>query len=220
MYVSHRLPEVLTVAHRITVLRDGVSQGTYDAATTSEADVVALMIGRPLELAFPASSRRAELRGGAGGRPTCAAGASAPSNLTLTHGEIVGIAGAEGNGQVQLLPRARRRRGVERIGSLWAQASRPAAAHPGRCGRASCCSAPNRKEESIFTALGVRANATLQVLKRFRGSASCGGAESGRRSTTLVDRLRLKAASIEQPAQYLSGGNQQKVALMRPFMQR
>ena len=53
VYVSHRLPEVLDVADRVTVLRDGVSQGTYAAATMSEADVVAMMIGRPLETAFP-----------------------------------------------------------------------------------------------------------------------------------------------------------------------
>jgi len=76
----------------------------------------------------------------------------------------------------------------------------------------------DRKAESIFTALGVRANATLVVLKRF----SRLGFVSRRREkppvTTMVDRLRLKSASIEQPAQYLSGGNQQKVALLRPFL--
>src|SRR5690606_39073404 len=53
VYVSHRLPEVLDVADRVTVLRDGVSQGTYEAVGMSEADVVAMMIGRPLEQAFP-----------------------------------------------------------------------------------------------------------------------------------------------------------------------
>ena len=53
VYVSHRLPEVLGIADRITVLRDGVSQGTYEAAGMSEGELVALMIGRPLELAFP-----------------------------------------------------------------------------------------------------------------------------------------------------------------------
>src|SRR5438045_3422260 len=57
-YVSHRLPEVLGIADRITVLRDGVGQGTYEAATMSEESLVALMIGRPLELAFPERSDR------------------------------------------------------------------------------------------------------------------------------------------------------------------
>ena len=53
LYVSHRLPEVLAVADRVTVLRDGVGQGTFDAAKVSEDALVALMIGRPLTVAFP-----------------------------------------------------------------------------------------------------------------------------------------------------------------------
>ena len=53
MYVSHRIPEVLEIADRITVLRDGVNQGTFDAAEMSEDALVALMIGRPLQMAFP-----------------------------------------------------------------------------------------------------------------------------------------------------------------------
>src|SRR5262249_55855624 len=50
VYVSHRLPEVLGIADRITVLRDGVSQGTFEAASMTEERLVALMIGRPLKL--------------------------------------------------------------------------------------------------------------------------------------------------------------------------
>src|SRR5215212_8155991 len=53
VYVSHRLPEVLGIADRISVLRDGVKQGTFDAAGMTEDALVAHMIGRPLELAFP-----------------------------------------------------------------------------------------------------------------------------------------------------------------------
>src|SRR6185436_4173944 len=53
VYVSHRLPEVLGIADRITVLRDGVGQGTFEASDMSEESLVTLMIGRPLQLAFP-----------------------------------------------------------------------------------------------------------------------------------------------------------------------
>jgi ribose transport system ATP-binding protein len=198
------------------VLRDGVSQGTYDAAATSEADVIALMIGRPLELAFPARIGEpstdvvlevSNLRGRRFG----------PVDLTLTHGEIVGIAGAEGNGQVQLL---RALAGVEVSSGSVRCGRKPVdlRSPPGPLRAGIVLLSSNRKEESIFTALGVRSNATLQVLKRFRWLGFVWRSRERAPVNALVDRLRLKSASIEQPAQYLSGGNQQKVALMRPFI--
>ena len=103
IYVSHRLPEVLGIADRITVLRDGVAQGTFDAAGMSEDALVALMIGRPLGQAFPdrdsdrgPSELCLVVSGLQGDR-------FGPIDLQVHKGEILGIAGAEGNGQVQFL---------------------------------------------------------------------------------------------------------------------
>ena len=100
VYVSHRLPEVLEVADRITVLRDGQHQGTFDAATTTEPQLVELIVGRPFEAVFPPAAPSANeevlvvdgLQGQSFG----------PVSFTLCSGEVVGIAGAEGNGQPQL----------------------------------------------------------------------------------------------------------------------
>ncbi|MET0561731.1 MAG: ATP-binding cassette domain-containing protein, partial [Gaiellaceae bacterium] len=92
VYVSHRLPEVLGIADRITVLRDGVGKGTFEAASMSEESLVALMIGRPLQLAFPPRHEHeagrevllavSGLRGDRFG----------PIDLEVASGEIVGIA--------------------------------------------------------------------------------------------------------------------------------
>jgi ribose transport system ATP-binding protein len=216
VYVSHRLPEVLDVADRVTVLRDGVNQGTYDASEVTEPEVVAMMIGRPLEMAFPDVTPYAsddvalavtKLLGRRFG----------PIDLTLGRGEIVGIAGAEGNGQVEFL---RALAGVEPShGQVVCNGKKVHLTTPASAVRAGIVLlSADRKQESIFTALSVRANATLQVLRKF---ATLGFVWRGREKqpvNQLVDRLRLKAASIEQPTQYLSGGNQQKVALMRPFL--
>ena len=101
VYVSHRLPEVLEISDRVTVLRDGQGQGTYDAAQISENGLVALMIGRPLQLAFPERSE--------GGRSEALldvpdfTGQVRAGRPHLRKGEIVGLAGAEGNGQLELL---------------------------------------------------------------------------------------------------------------------
>jgi len=53
VYISHRLPEVKSVADRITVLRDGETRGTVDAAGVSEREILNLIIGRSVEQAFP-----------------------------------------------------------------------------------------------------------------------------------------------------------------------
>jgi ABC-type sugar transport system ATPase subunit len=211
------LPEVLGIADRITVLRDGVSQGTYEAAGMSEDALVALMIGRPLELAFPERSENESpsellldvsgLRGERFG----------PIDLKVDKGEILGIAGAEGNGQVPFL---RALAGVERP-----------------TGRASCNGkaldtrsplsalrggvvllSGDRARESLFPVLSVRANATIQVLRRLGRLGVIRRRRERRTVDDLVQRLSIRMASLEQPVQSLSGGNQQKVSLTRPFL--
>jgi ribose transport system ATP-binding protein len=217
VYVSHRLPEVLGIADRITVLRDGVDQGTYEAATMSEESLVALMIGRPLQLAFPDRHEReterevllsvSGLRGERFG----------PIDLDVEKGEILGIAGAEGNGQVPFL---RALAGVERpTGSVSCDGralDTRAPVGPLRAGVVLLSG--DRARESLFPVLSVRANSTIQVLRRLGRLGVPSRRRESRTIGELVRRLGIRMASIEQPVQSLSGGNQQKVSLTRPFL--
>ena len=217
VYVSHRLPEVLGIADRITVLRDGVGQGTHDAATMSEEALVALMIGRPLELAFPERSgdrrgtevilRVSGLRGERFG----------PIDLEVSKGEIVGIAGAEGNGQVQFL---RALAGVERpVGRASCNGDELAMKSPLGALRAGVVLlSGDRTSESLFPVLSVRANTTIQILRRLGRFGVIRTRRERRTVDDLAGRLRIRMASMEQPVQSLSGGNQQKVSLTRPFL--
>ena len=217
VYVSHRLPEVLGIADRISVLRDGVKQGTFDAAGMTEDALVAHMIGRPLQLAFPdrgAEGRVPEvllevagLRGDRFG----------PVDLKVERGEIVGLAGAEGNGQVQFL---RALAGVERpTGVASCDGGELNTKSPLAALRAGVVLlSGDRIAESLFPVLSVRTNTTIQVLR----SLGRVGFLRRRRERRTVDemgrRLQIRMASIEQPVQSLSGGNQQKVSLTRPFL--
>ena len=217
VYVSHRLPEVLGIADRISVLRDGVKQGTFEAAGMTEEALIEHMIGRPLQLAFPDQS-------GEGRAPEVLLDVSGfrgdrfgPVDLKVEKGEILGLAGAEGNGQVQFL---RALAGVER----------PA-------GKASCdgdelnTKSPlaalrqgivllsgDRARESLFPVLSVRTNTTIQVLRSLGFLGFLRRRRERRTVNEMVRRLRIRTASIEQPVQSLSGGNQQKVSLTRPFL--
>jgi ribose transport system ATP-binding protein len=217
VYVSHRLPEVLGIADRISVLRDGVKQGTFEAAGMTEEALIAHMIGRPLQLAFPE-------RDGEGREPDVLLDVSGlrgerfgPIDLKVEKGEILGLAGAEGNGQVQFL---RALAGVERpAGKASCDGAELTMKSPLAALRAGVVLlSGDRTGESLFPVLSVRTNTTIQVL---RSLGSLGFLRRRREERTVSEmgrRLQIRMASIEQPVQSLSGGNQQKVSLTRPFL--
>ena len=217
VYVSHRLPEVLGIADRITVLRDGVNQGTFDAAGMSEEALVALMIGRPLQLAFPdrashepSSEVLLDVSGLRGER-------FGPIDFEVHKGEIVGIAGAEGNGQVPFL---RALAGVERpegaASCNGVEFDTRSPLGPLRAGVVLLSG--DRARESLFPVLSVRANTTIQILRRLGRMGVLRRRREKQTVNRLVRRLNIRTASIEQPVESLSGGNQQKVSLARPFL--
>jgi ribose transport system ATP-binding protein len=217
VYVSHRLPEVLAVADRVTVLRDGVGQGTFDAASISEEALIALMIGRPLQVAFPerqAVPEEAEVMLAVSGLRGERFG---PIDLVVRKGEILGIAGAEGNGQVQFL---RALAGVERAtGSASCDNAKLDTRSPvGPLRAGVVLLSGDRIGDALFPVLSVRANATIQVLGRLARFGVVGRWRERTAIAELVQRLRVRMASTEQPVQSLSGGNQQKVSLIRPFL--
>ncbi len=217
VYVSHRLPEVLGIADRVTVLRDGVSQGTFEASDMSEESLVALMIGRPLQLAFP------ERQGAGADREVLLAVSGlrgerfGPIDLEVAKGEIVGIAGAEGNGQVPFL---RGLAGAERTtGSTICDGDQLDSQSPiGPLRAGVVLLSGDRAGESLFPVLSVRANTTIQVLRQLGRFGFIDRWRERRTIADLVRRLGIRMASIEQPVQSLSGGNQQKVSLTRPFL--
>jgi ribose transport system permease protein/ribose transport system ATP-binding protein len=217
VYVSHRLPEVLGIADRISVLRDGVKQGTFDAAGMTEEALVEHMIGRPLQLAFPE-------RNGEGRTEDVLLAVSGlqgdrfgPVDLEVEKGEILGLAGAEGNGQVQFL---RALAGVERAtGKASCDGAELNTKSPLAALRAGVVLlSGDRTSESLFPVLSVRTNTTIQVLRSLGRMGFLRRRKEARTVDEMARRLRIRMASIEQPVQSLSGGNQQKVSLTRPFL--
>lgn len=221
VYVSHRLPEVLEVADRITVLRDGKNRGTFDSGNTTEPELVERIVGRSFESAFPPAS--APTNGSA--REVLVVdslqGQSfGPVTFTLHSGEIVGVAGAEGNGQPQLFDCL-------------------AGRVPPRAGRVACNDEEltlistheavgagimllpgDRKNEALMGVLGVKVNATVQSLRRFSFLGLLRRGAERHAVDELVDRLEIRTPSLDQPVEFLSGGNQQKVSVSRSFLKK
>jgi len=218
VYVSHRLPEVLTVADRVTVLRDGRSQGTYEVSSMSEPELVALMIGRPFSTAFP---QRADRSGNEADVLTITGlqgPGFGPISLTVGQGEILGIAGAEGNGQPEFF-QCLSGRVPPKSGLVLCAGNELYLISPADASRAGIVLlAGDRKRESLFPVLGVRNNSTIQILQRFSHAGWVNRLQESQAVARMVEHLKIRTPSLEQPVQFLSGGNQQKVALARAYL--
>ena len=218
VYVSHRLPEVLEVADRVTVLRDGQHQGTFDARTTTEGALVERIVGRPFETAFPPSApRTAEAKevlvvDGLQGQ------SFGPVSFTLQSGEVVGIAGAEGNGQSQLFD-CLAGRIPPRAGRVVCQGRELTLISTHEAVGAGIMLLPgDRKVEALMGVLGVRVNSTVQSLRRFSRLGLLRRRAERKAVSDVVQDLAIRTPSLDQPVQFLSGGNQQKVSVARSFL--
>jgi ribose transport system ATP-binding protein len=78
----------------------------------------------------------------------------------------------------------------------------------------------DRKHEALMPVLGVRANATVQSLRRFTRFGFLKKRAERRAVKDLVERLEVRTPSLEQPVEFLSGGNQQKVSVSRTFLRK
>jgi ribose transport system ATP-binding protein len=218
VYVSHRLPEVLEIADRITVLRDGKQRGTFDAASTSEHELVDLIVGRAFEAAFPQAAPAFAEPGDVLVVDGLQGQAFGPVSFTLERGEIVGVAGAEGNGQPQLFDCLAGRQ-PPRAGKVVCAGKERLLISTHEAVRAGIMMLPgDRKQEALMPVLGVRVNATIQSLRRFGVFGFLRRRKERKAVRELVDRLEIRTPSLEQPVGFLSGGNQQKVAVSRTFL--
>ena len=213
VYITHRLAEVREIADRVTVLRDGTLRGTSVVTDISDAELLAMIVGRTLEASFPQKpifARNApvllkvERLSGDGFQDV---------SIVARKGEIVGIGGVVGNGQPAFL-RALAGRGnasgtvtiddkeVSRRGRLEHAAYMPA----------------DRLSEGLMLDLNVRENTAITDLDRLKHWWFI----SRRREVSVVSRelseLDVKAPSLEAPVSALSGGNQQKVVMARAML--
>ena len=230
IYVSHRLTEVLGIADRITVLRDGQAVGTFPRAELDKDKIVALMtktsrLGdrEPAAPAEPAALRSPAV-GMTNGKPLLEVdGLTSVPNLTdvtlsVRSGQIVGVAGVQGSGHGHLLRAIAGVDGYDRGRvAVGGQALHPAVVR--NAYRAGVVLVPaDRRASAIVPGMSVRANLTLPV----HSTARRGGMRRIRKERQLarhyVDALGIRPANTEVLAGNLSGGNQQKLALARALV--
>jgi erythritol transport system ATP-binding protein len=224
VYISHHLQELLAIADRVTVLRDGAVVGAAAVGDTDVPWIVERMTGRPPHLA------RAVSRDAAGSVVLEARGLSLPPrpgrvplrgvSLTLRRGEVCGLYGVLGAGRTEVFETLL---GVheDALGHVSLDGrSLDGRDVASRVAAGIALVPEDRQAAGLVQTMSVRHNLTLAHLDAFvrRGAISY-AAERGA-CETLAATLRVKTPSLEAPVTALSGGNQQKVVIGRGVMPR
>ncbi len=214
VYISHRLEEILAIADRITVLRDGETVAVRHAAEVSQPELIHLMVGRSIASVYPKrvvpiGEIALEVRG----LDNAAAGLHDIS-FAVRRGEILGFAGLVGSGRTELaqtLFGLTPARAEILLGGLPVQIE-----HPGDAIRNGIAYLPeDRRQHGVILDMPIAENITMADLANVSQAGLIDRRKEVRLANQFRSDLRIKTPNVYVAAGNLSGGNQQKVALAR-----
>ncbi len=213
IYISHRLEELSQLADRITVLRDGCSIGTQDAARLNLRELIRWMVGRDLESHYPRPPHRPgevalavrDLRG-PGVRGV---------SFELRHGEILGLAGLVGAGRTEL---AKVLFGIERKtgGEMHVEGHPFQPRSPADALAAGVALVPeDRKRQGLVMTNSVGYNLALPWTREWLRGPFVNHARRSEIIASAIGGFAIRTTGPTQPVAALSGGNQQKIVVAK-----
>ena len=221
VFITHKLREVREIADKITVIRHGKVVGTAKP-TDSESDLAELMVGRAVSLlvdkksASPSAEPRLAMKGVFVARPN---GTLAVDDLDLEvyGGEIVCIAGVQGNGQTEL---AKALLGLTRVvkGTIELDGKRLTGLTPRQTIDAGLGFVPeDRKQDGCVSSFTVAENLILNHHEEhpYARGIALDLSKVRQNAAHRISEFDIRTQSIEATVSSLSGGNQQKVVLAR-----
>jgi ABC-type sugar transport system ATPase subunit len=214
IYISHRLDEIFQLTDRVTVIKDGASQGTFVTKDLTRRLLISKMVGR--ELADHRSAPR-----GRGGVVLDVSGLSGRRfkdiSFRLHAGEIIGLAGLVGAGRTEI---ARALFGADRCtGSVSLHGKPFQPRHPADAVNRAIAYVPeDRQVSGIFPFMSLQDNVIAASLPLLSRSGLFQEQLASAKVLEAKSSLRILASGLSQPVALLSGGNQQKVMLARWLM--
>jgi len=213
VYVSHKLDEVMAIADRVTVLRDGNHIATKAIGDTSEYDMARLMVGRDLADMYPEKQVCRDAPVMLEVRDFRVPGAVTSASFDLHAGEVLAFSGLVGAGRTELFEGLLGLRPGQ--GSVRVRGEAVHLRHPEAAKQAGIAYlTEDRKGKGLMSEMRLRPNLTLQALERFARPFLDERAE--RSALEQAQReFDIRAAHLEVLAGTLSGGNQQKLVLAK-----
>lgn len=221
--ISHKLKEVISIADKATVIRDGRTICTLDAAKgeISESVIIKHMVGREIDDIYPKRANQTfganvlELRNWSAYDAQLGRQVLKNVNLHVRKGEIVGIAGLMGSGRTELaLSLFGNAKNYKVQGELIFDGQPRSFKHTSEAIRAGLAYVTeDRKGDGLFLAQDIKQNVTAANLKGVSAKGVINGNEEIKIANDYKESLYIKAPSVEQIVGNLSGGNQQKVSL-------
>ena len=220
--VTHKLAEIMECADRVTVMRDGRVVATRTIDSTGEQELTQLMVGREVNLRADKSARKPgapvlqikELRVDDESGREKVRGVS----LEVHAGEILGIAGVDGNGQSELAEAIMHLRDVK-SGNVLLNGADVTRLSVARHRAAGISYVPaDRRHVGSVTQMSVADNAILGSQKKYARGLFRNISDARKSAESLVARFGIRSAGIDLAAGKLSGGNLQKLILGREIM--
>jgi rhamnose transport system ATP-binding protein len=214
LFISHRLEEVFAICDTATVMRDGAVVHDAEIAAITPDEMVKRMVGRELSALFPKQDV-------AVGDPVLKVhrltreGVFFDISFDVRAGEIVALAGLVGAGRSEV---ARAIFGIDKpdAGHVEVDGTRLPPARPLAAMRAGIGFVPeDRRQQGLVMDLSIARNATMTRTGSLTRMGLVRGAAETRLAREWATRLRLKFHRLDDPAGFLSGGNQQKVVLAK-----
>jgi ribose transport system ATP-binding protein len=219
MFISHRLREVRDFCDELTILRGGKHIASGDVADYDDSDVVRMIAGRSLIHSFPP---RTEQRHTIGAEVLRAEGIGTEGKLrdasfSLKEGEILGIAGLQGMGQLDFFLSIFGVAPLSR-GNLFVDGKRVAIASPRDAisARIGISLVPeDRKTEGLFLKLSGKHNATIPIIDRFVRHGLIDKVQEQEAVEQIFKRVEVDGRALWSRVDAFSGGNQQKIAIAK-----
>ncbi|WP_176084903.1 ABC transporter ATP-binding protein [Martelella sp. HB161492] len=225
IFIAHKLPEVLEISDRITVMRAGKTVGSVAAAQTSEQALATMMVGREVSLRVERSKARGETRLSVEKlKIVSESGTTVCEDLSLSvhAGEIVGLVGVEGNGQAELLEAVAglRRTASGRIDVDGADIVAMSVLKRREKGVASI--PEDRIAEGLATGSSVAENLVSTKLadRRFVRSGLLDLKAIRANAERLIAQFSIRVGGPDFAVGTLSGGNMQKVVVARELSEQ